>query len=117
MTTDVKQTTEQLQHQTLDYVRQGQDAFVKTVQTLSETWADTVRQWAPADLGDTRYFNPAELVDQWFDYSEQFLAVQREFAHSVINAIAPALQAGEDAGQAGEDAVQQTAPAAKKATK
>jgi hypothetical protein len=117
MTTDVKQTTEQLQHQTLDYVRQGQDAFVKTVQTLSETWADTVRQWVPADFGDTRSFNPAELVDQWFDYSEQFLAVQREFAHSVINAIAPALQAGEDAGQAGEDAVQQTAPAAKKATK
>jgi hypothetical protein len=110
MATDVKQTTEQLQNQTLDYVRQGQEAVVNATRIFSETFADAIRPWVPSDLNDPRYFNPAEWVDQWFDYSEQLLAVQRELAHSVVNALTPALQAT-------EDAVQQTAQNAKKATK
>ena len=97
MATDIKQTTDQIQNQTIDYVRQSQDVLVKAVQTWSETWADTLRQFVPSEFGDNRFYNPVELLDQWFDFGEQVLAVQREFAHSVINAAAPAWQAAEEA--------------------
>lgn len=114
MATDTKQTADQIQSQTLDYVRQGQDVIVKAVQTWSDTWADTLRQWVPSDFADNRYVSPVELVDQWFDFGRQVLAAQHEFAHSVINAVAPALEATE---QAAERTVGTTKPAAGKPAK
>ncbi len=117
MTTDTKQATAQIQSQTLDYVRQGQDVVVKAVQTWSETWADTLRQWVPSDFGAHHSFNPVELVDQWFDFGRQVLAAQHEFAHSVINAAAPALQATEEAAERTAQTVGTAKPAASKTAK
>ena len=107
---DIRQTSDQIQGQTLDFMRQGQDVFVKAFQAWTEGWAQAVSQFAPQGEGgpaDQPIPNPQELVDQVFDFGEQLLALQREFAHRMLQAAASTWQTAEDTA---ESTWQQTPP-------
>ncbi|MGI8574887.1 MAG: hypothetical protein ACR2MA_05995 [Egibacteraceae bacterium] len=112
--TDTKQFAETTQDQTLSIVRQGQDTVVKAV----EAWSETVRQMVPASgkfYDESVLPEPRELVDEYFNFVEQWLSVQREFAHSVLNASAPALQAAAHAAQSTATTARKGAAKAKSA--
>lgn len=99
---DVRQTSDQIQDQTLDFMRHGQDTVLKAFQAWTEGWAQAVSQFAPpveTGLAAQPLLNPQELVDQIFDFGEQLLAVQREFAHRMLQAAASAWQTAEDTTQ------------------
>ena len=87
---------DQIQAQTLAYVRQGQEALTTMLSTLSETLASVVR--SASGMGTdlpTGLPKPAEAIDQAFDVSIQVLEMQRAFAHSLLDSAAPALKAAE----------------------
>ena len=95
---------EQMQTQALEYVKQGQEALSAMVSTISENLASAMRSTAgvggaggagagPAGLMP----KPTEAVDQAFDFGIQMLEAQRAFAHSLLDAAAPALRAAESA--------------------
>lgn len=95
--TDTREMTQTAQNQTLDFVRQSQDAFVEAVQV----WSDSVNrlmgttQERAASANDLP--KPDEVVDQVFDFAESLLAAQREFAHNVMRTASSAWAQGEQA--------------------
>ncbi len=97
---------EQMQTQALEYVKQGQEALSAMVSTLSEALASVLRTaGGVVGAGGTgtgagpagMLPKPVEAVDQAFDISIQMLEAQRAFAHSLLDAAAPALRAAESA--------------------
>jgi hypothetical protein len=110
MSTDMRQTGEQIQGQSLDMMRQGQEAVVRAIQTWADGWAQAVQQFTPRQDGGAStqqgWMQPQDLIDQVFDFGEQLLSVQREFAHRMMQAAAPMLQGA-------EEATEQTTQAAK----
>lgn len=72
----IEQIDEIVRTQTLDAVRRAQDATVKVVSTWSETtsnipgFAKLTEQWP----------TPIEVIDSGFDFAQQVLDSQREFA-------------------------------------
>ena len=73
----IEQIDEMVRTQTLDAVRRAQDAAVKVVTTWSETtsnipgFAKLTEQWP----------TPIEVIDSGFDFAQQILDSQREFAN------------------------------------
>jgi hypothetical protein len=95
-----------LQGEIIKTVRRGQDAVVGAIQT----WADTVQVIKPPipEVGipfADKLPSPAELVTGAYDFAEQLLAAQRQFAEDVLRATAP-LFTGDTApaGKAGSPA-------------
>lgn len=87
--TDTRQIARDTQEQALDYLRQGQEAVVSAV----SVWADTVSQIVPttSELTATDQLpDPSDVIDGVYDFTGQVLAAQREFAHKVLAASAPA---------------------------
>jgi hypothetical protein len=87
-TTDYSQAA---QEQTLAAIRQSQQAVVEAVRT----WANAVEKTLPdtpavpfADQLPT----PQEIVQTSFEFAEQLLKAQRDFAESVLAAAAPVLE-------------------------
>lgn len=80
------------QEQTLDAIRESQQAIVHAV----ETWAETVEGIVPtvpvAPFGDRTVLNPQELLKTSFDFAEQLMRTQREFAESLLAAYTPILE-------------------------
>jgi hypothetical protein len=90
-----KQTVGQgVQEQVLVGVRRSQDSIVEAVQA----WADAVKRLTPqlptAKLGE-ELPQPAELIDNAFDFAGQLLAAQRQFAHEVLKAATPGAESVE----------------------
>jgi hypothetical protein len=83
------------QDQFLGLVRDGQEAVVKAVQT----WAESFTSVAPSN-GDLPfadlYRQPAEAVDQAFEFSEKLLAAQRDFTKKVWAAAQPVWDVAEE---------------------
>jgi hypothetical protein len=113
MSSDVRQTGDQIQGQTFEMMRQGQEAVVRAIQTWSDGWAQAVQQFTPRSDGGAApqqgWLQPQELVNQVFDFGQQLLNIQREFAQRMMEAAAPMWQAAEEqTQQAAQTAKQQT---------
>ena len=92
---NVQEINQKVHEQTLDVVKKTQDATVDAVTSLTETanklttqlpdfakgyeipgLAEYTKQWPSA----------AEVIDSNFDFVEQLLTSQREFAHRIVAA-------------------------------
>ena len=80
------------QEQYLEAVRQGQEAWADAVRA----WSDSVqRMWGEAASTTTGEAPTAEqVIDNVFGFAEQLLAAQRDFAKRLVQATAPAADAG-----------------------
>ncbi|MGH8929288.1 MAG: hypothetical protein ACRDZO_01285 [Egibacteraceae bacterium] len=99
MATDVKQPVDETQDQILDYIRQGQDAYVKTAQSWWDAWTDLIHQATPSETMEERPYGPRAFVDRYFDAWEKSLKLQREAWHRVLDASTYAVQASEDVAE------------------
>lgn len=71
------------QEQFTDVVRRGQEA----VTVAMHTWAENVQRLAgAAPLDAAKVPSAEEVVDNVFDFAEQMLSTQREFAKSLLGA-------------------------------
>jgi hypothetical protein len=97
--TDVRNIGEQVQGQILDTIRKSQDAVTDAI----KAWADAVQSITPKlpapPLSD-KLPKPEDLVSSAYDFAEQLLATQREFAEKVLQAAAPVLAKKDDTPQA-----------------
>jgi hypothetical protein len=85
---------------TADYVQGAQEQTLKTLRDGQQAIIDAVRAWAeaveritpptPALPFSEQLPSPKEVVETSFDFAEQLLKAQREFAESVLAAAAPA---------------------------
>ena len=72
--------------QHLEMVRQGQDAVAKAMQQ----WSENVSRMFSATSSTTgQAATPEQMIDKLFDFAEQVLAVQRDFAKRLLAAGAP----------------------------
>lgn len=112
--TDTREMTQTAQNQTLDFVRQSQDAFVEAMQV----WSDSVNRLMGSTQERTASVNdlpkPDEVLDQVFDFAESMLAAQREFAHNVMRTASTVWAQGE---QIATQETQKAASTAKKTSK
>jgi hypothetical protein len=85
--TDTRTMTQELQSEILSTVRKNQTAVVDAV----ETWAGTIRSITP-QLPEVKlpYADklpkPHEVVTNAYDFAEQLLAAQRQFADDLLAA-------------------------------
>ena len=105
-TTDFQELTRRSQEQYLDAVREGQQAVVDAV----SAWAQAVQSFTsttpPVPVSD-QLPNADAVIDDTFDLVEKLVEGQREFAHKLVAAAAPAVQTTQDTPAAAR-------PAAKK---
>lgn len=113
--TDARQMTETAQNQTLDFVRQSQDAFVEAMQVWSDSMSRLVGTAQERSASATDLPKPDEVMDQVFDFAESLLGAQREFAHSMLRTASSAWATGEEA--LASEAQKASATAKKTATK
>jgi hypothetical protein len=74
-----------VQDQTLDAVRMTQDAVVEAV----TAWTETANK-VPGFAEFTKQFPTAvEVIDFNFDFAQQILTIQRDFAHRILAATTP----------------------------
>lgn len=84
--------TEQMKAQAFDLIQQGQDAGLKLVGALSESWSAVARGGAATGPGASMLpGGPAEMVDRFYDAGVQILEAQRAMVHSVLDAAGPAM--------------------------
>jgi hypothetical protein len=85
------------QDQYLDAVRQGQEAWANAVRA----WSDSVqRMWGGASGTTTGQAPTAEqVIDNLFEFAEQLLVAQRDFAKRLVQATAPAAEAPQSAAR------------------
>ena len=94
---DARTMTENAQHQTLDFVRQGQEAFVEAMQVWSDSLNRLVGTAQERTASATDVPRPEEVMDQVFDFAESLLTAQREFAHNVLRTASSMWATGEQA--------------------
>ena len=78
------------QEQTLKSIRETQQAVVEAVRT----WADAVEKTVPAVPAmpfAEELPSPTEIVHTSFEFAEQLLKAQREFAENVLAAASPVI--------------------------
>ena len=89
--TDARTAARELQAQTIDWIRQSQDAVVDALRT----WAEAVQSVTPPLPVSAVPFAdklpaPKDLVEDAFDFAAQLLATQRKFAEDVLQVTASA---------------------------
>ncbi len=89
--TDAKAPVQDVQEQILDTAQKGQEAVVDAV----KAWADAVKAIIPPlpvtpELA-ARLPKPEEIVANAYDFAEQLLATQRQYAEKLLAAAAPVL--------------------------
>ena len=85
-----EQTLASAQEQTLKSIRETQQAVVEAVRT----WADAVEKTVPATPAmpfAEELPSPTEIVHSSFEFAEQLLKAQREFAENVLAAASPVI--------------------------
>ncbi|CAN5917388.1 hypothetical protein BH23ACT10_BH23ACT10_39860 [soil metagenome] len=114
--TDTRDMAQNAQNQTIDFVRQSQDAFVEAMPVWSDSLNRVVgtTQERTANVGDVP--KPDEVLDQVFDFAESLLSAQREFAHNVIRTASNAWATGEQAIVQETQETQKAANATKKSS-
>jgi hypothetical protein len=71
-------TTGPIRDEVRDFVRKSEEALVDA----RKRWSETVRDLVPEDGARVR-----KVVDDAFDFTARLLENQREFAHSVLDAV------------------------------
>jgi len=90
--------------QVLETVHQGQEAVVKAV----STWAEAGGNLIPKSITSItlpysdQLPSPAELVENYFNYSAKLLQAQRDFVGAVLGAVEPVLGVNGSAAPAGK---------------
>jgi hypothetical protein len=112
--TDSREMTQTAQNQTLDFVRQSQDAFVEAMQVWSDSLNSLVGTTQARSASVNELPKPEEVLDQVFDFAESLLAAQREFAHNVVRTASTGWAQGE---QVAEQESQKASSAATKTTR
>ena len=90
MSSTVTDFAQQAQEQTLQTIRQSQQAVVEAV----HTWAEAVEKTVPGTPSlpfANELPTPQQLIHTSFEFAEQLLKVQREFAENLIAAAAPVI--------------------------
>src|SRR3954451_4375997 len=96
---NVQEIGQKVQDQTLDAVRQTQDAVIEAVTAWTETanklaaqLPDYAKGYEVPEFADfTKQFPTAsEVIDSNFDFAQQVLANQRDFAQRSVAATKPA---------------------------
>src|SRR2546421_805431 len=82
---------EQAEQQFLEAVQAGQRAIVDAVGAWAKNVETLSAAYPPVPEEDQRIPTPAEVVERSFDFAEELLASQREFARSLLAAAAPGL--------------------------
>jgi hypothetical protein len=90
-------TSQEVQSEILEAVRKSQEAMVDAI----KRWAETVQSITPSiPVPNLPYSDklpkPEEIVSNAYDFAEQLLVSQRNFAESVLQATKP-LTAGKSA--------------------
>ena len=91
MPTKSTQYAQTAQEQTLRAVRQSQQAAVDVVRTWADAVEKTIPETPPIPFA-AQLPSPQEVVQTSFDFAEQLLKVQREFAENLVAASAPILR-------------------------
>ena len=78
------------QEQTLKSIRETQQAVVEAVKTWAEAVESSVPEIPSHPLAD-ELPSPNEIIQTSFEFAEQLLKAQRDFAESVLAASAPVL--------------------------
>jgi hypothetical protein len=91
-TIDYTELAKKGQEQFLASVRESQQAIVESVGAWSQT-VQAYTQTAPTAPQIDRLPSPEQVIDSTFDLAEELIAGQREFAHNLLEASAPARQA------------------------
>ena len=94
---DTRTTSQEIQGEILEAVRKSQDAMVDAI----KRWAETVQSITPSiPVPNLPYSDklpkPEEVVANAYDFAEQLLVSQRNFADSMLQATKP-LTAGKSA--------------------
>jgi hypothetical protein len=87
--TDYQELTRRTQEQFLEAVRESQQAIADAV----GAWAQAFQSYsttAPAIPGTEQLPTPDSVIDDTFDLVETLVKGQREFAHKLVAATAPA---------------------------
>jgi hypothetical protein len=89
-----------------DYVQTAQEQTLKTLKDGQQAIVDAVHAWAdaferivpetPAMPFSEHLPTPTEVVKTSFDFAEQLLKMQREFAENILAAAAPVLSPKRD---------------------
>ncbi|HSJ44880.1 MAG TPA: hypothetical protein VK923_09390 [Euzebyales bacterium] len=107
--TDTREMTQTAQNQTLDFVRQSQDAFVEAMQVWSDSLNRLVGTTQERTATVSELPKPDEVLDQVFDFAEALLSAQREFAHNVVRTASTVWAQGEQtAAQESQTAPQES---------
>ncbi len=83
------------QEQTLKTLRDGQQAIIDSIRAWAEAVERIVPQ-TPALPFSEQLPSPQEIVQTSFDFAEQLLKTQREFAENVLAAAEPVLTPKKD---------------------
>jgi hypothetical protein len=90
MSQTASEFAQSIQEQTLTSIKQSQHAVVEAV----HAWAHAVEKAVPETSSvpfASELPTPQEIVKTSFDFAEQLLKVQREFAESLLAAAAPVI--------------------------
>lgn len=82
---NVQEIGRKVRGQTLDSVRQTQDAVIEAV----TVWTETVSKITGYSELAKQFPAATEIIDSNFDFAEQILESQRDFASRVVAATAP----------------------------
>ena len=87
----VNEYVQTAQEQTLKSIRETQHAVVEAVKTWAASVEGSIPE-IPAHPFVDELPSPQEIVQTSFDFAEQLLKAQRDFAESVLAAAAPVFQ-------------------------
>ena len=76
-----------------ELAQKGQEQFLQAVRDSQRLIVEAVGAWAQTVQGLASAAPPVPTVDGTFDLVEKLVASQREFAHDLIAAAAPATKA------------------------
>ncbi len=95
MPTTPTEYVQSAQEQTLKTLRDGQQAIIDSIRAWAEAVERIVPQ-TPALPFSEQLPSPQEIVQTSFDFAEQLLKTQREFAENVLAAAEPVLTPKKD---------------------
>ena len=96
MSTTFNEAAQQSQEQFLNAVSQSQQAVIGAVAAWAKA-VEGITPPAPAMPGIEGLPKPEAVIENAFDFAQQLLDTQREFARSIVSAAAPVLEKTEPA--------------------
>jgi hypothetical protein len=92
---DTAQLSDTLRSQTLELIKQGQQATVQATEAWAEMVTQNLPQASDARAAVNRLPDAKQLTETAFDFAEQLLASHREFVTGLAGAIVPMTEAAQ----------------------